>query len=202
MNSLNGSLSATRLISVIGLLCVTSLFLTPAHADDGLIIDDSSIHERSQHVDVTAHAGFFGRTNVGVGGWYYYPILPDGIIPTLNDELSLVGGAYLDYSTFNVGYLYGSCSDRRVSLTPLVGGRWDFHLTDKWTASVSLKAGYSAALGRSTGCSGVPIGYTYPNASYVVLEGALGGYWKISDAMSLALEFGNFGFGAGIRLNL
>ena len=64
-----------------------------------MIIKDASVHERAMHADLFLVGGFFGYTHVGLGGWFAYPIMPDGFIPSLNDAFFIeVGGAVERYS--------------------------------------------------------------------------------------------------------
>src|SRR4051794_35313078 len=58
-------------------------------------IRDSSFHDRPQMVSI--FTGFqLNRFNEGVpftiGGRYYFPIVPSGFIPKLNDEFGIEGG--------------------------------------------------------------------------------------------------------------
>jgi hypothetical protein len=141
---------------------------------------DRSVHTRPMELSFSVGLPF-GRFwygfGIGVGGRFYFPIVADGFIPSLNDEFGIEGGVDFDLA-------FGYYSGVAPSLGIPVAARWGFHLTDAWTVF--------AKLGIGIGLTFYPSGYYNPNygAVWVLFEGSVGALWKLSDTISLRFDLG------------
>jgi hypothetical protein len=106
-----------------------------ARADEGAsgTLRDSSFHARPQMVSV--FTGFLLNRFVSygfpftIGGRYYYPIVPTGFIPSLNDEFGIEGG--LDFL-----FLFGH--DTYAGFSIPIDAMWDFHFSPTFDAYAKL----------------------------------------------------------------
>lgn len=180
------------------LLVVLSLSLTavPALGQEGegeapVTVEEEGVHGRSAFkspgglLDRSTHKRdmelifqlglpygyYFGGFGLGLAARFYYPIVPDGFISSINDEFGLEGGVDV---MFYFSYL-STYSPVRLDIP--VAARWSFHLTDAWTVFAKL---------------GLGIGI-WPGAYYSVWfvgEGGVGAIYKLSDVISLRLDVG------------
>lgn len=159
-------------------LVVSGIQIRSAQAAD-LIIKDAGSTSRPMQVDVVASVSWW---DVGMGGWFAYPILPEGFIKPLNDSFCIEGGIVATY-------FYGWGYYNFFAITPLAGVRWNFFLTEDWTVFATAKVGARIGFERHT--------------SNFWGGGSVGGYWNFSDSMALRLEVGApFGLQAGLSFNL
>lgn len=101
-------------------------------------IKDISLHTRPQMISVFTglHYGHFAGYGFPllIGGRYSIPIVPDGFIPSLNDEFGLEFG--LD---FNFTFLSSTYADSvLVGFGIPADAYWDFHISDKFDAYAKL----------------------------------------------------------------
>jgi hypothetical protein len=102
-----------------------------AHAQEGEAgsIRDSSFHARPQMVSV--FTGFLLNYFVDYGfpltisGRYYFPIVPNGFIPSINDEFGIEGG-------LDLLFLFGHKTYFGFGVP--VDAMWDFHFTPRFDA--------------------------------------------------------------------
>jgi len=184
------------LVVALGLVATLGLASRRAHAAE-LTLRDPSTHTRPQTLDAVAVLGFFvGYSHFGVGGWYGFPVLPDGFIPEVNDALYIEAGAVVErYGTTFV------CDFSWNRVSPLAGARWNVYLTDEWTIFAAAKLGFGFRFGQSYSCGVYPyagaVSYSSP-----VGDVAVGAYWAFSKDWSARFELGYFGVGAGAGTNL
>jgi hypothetical protein len=150
-------------------LALAAAALLAVSEPEGWIISDTTPTERSQQVDLTSS---FDPAWLGASVWYSWPFLPQGLIPPVNDSLSIEAGGHV--------MLFFSRHDRDtlLGLMPLIGPRWSFHLTPTWTLFWTLKLGYELLLGNRYGWAG---------------DGSLGAYWHMSESVFLRVEMGTHG---------
>ncbi len=196
MRSLRGGLIA---LSFVALPLVLP---SQAHAES--IIRDSSVHsDRPHHLDFVGSFGFFGYTHLGLGGWYAFPVVPDGFIPNLNEALYVELGANIERYSWDWGYFGYNCSEQWWRVTPMGGVRWDWYLTDQWTVFAKGKLGYGIGFADSYNCNGYtgPISASGVNYSAVAGDGGVGAYWKFSEDWAMRFDIGYWwGVGAGVEL--
>lgn len=137
---------------------------------------DRSTHQRNMEIGVFLNLpygyawGLYGFP-FGVGGRFYFPLVADGFISSINDEFGLEGG--VDFMFRFSSYGFYPLIDVPVSAV------WRFHLTDRWTVYPKLGLGIGF---------GYNYGYTVP--VYFVFESLVGAIFKINDALSLRFELG------------
>ena len=173
----------------IAMGCLSTLVSVPARADPAWTIDDQNKHDRPTTVDFTAAAWVFGDTTFfGGAGWFCYPIVPEGLIPSVNDSFYLEVGAFIfDYNV----HVSNGADYSYVGIFPAGGVRWDFHLTREWTVFATAKLGIRIGTGDA------------PRTWWLDGGGSIGAYWKFSKAMYVRLETGNLGLvSAGISIVL
>lgn len=117
----------------------TTTTTTPAHSGgEAGSIKDISVHARPQLISVFTglHYGHFAGYGFPllIGGRYSIPIVPDGFIPSINDEFGLEFG--LD---FNFTFLSSIYADSvLVGFGIPADAYWDFHFSDKFDAYAKL----------------------------------------------------------------
>jgi hypothetical protein len=105
-----------------------------AAAQEAGTIKDTSVHARPQMVSIFTglHIGHFSGYGfpLVIGGRYYIPIVPDGFLPSINDEFGLEFGLDLDFT-----FLSGVYSDSvLVGFGIPADGVWDFHFSPRFDA--------------------------------------------------------------------
>lgn len=91
-------------------------------------IRDRRPHPRPQQLALSL--GVWPPTSVSGSLWYTIPILPNGLIPSINDAFDIEFGAVV------AGYFDGL---DHAAIIPAVGVRWDFHVTRNFIPFVTLK---------------------------------------------------------------
>lgn len=189
-----------RFLLTLLALAVSASLAVPAFADSFLM--DTSTHTRKSTVDVFIPIGFLGTTHYGLGGWYGYPIVPDGFLPMLNDAFYIEGGAAVEHFSDSIGWI-STCSVTWNRVTPMAGVRWDFNITPKFTAFATGKLGYGIGFGDKVDCGSVKwtSGSTGASYSEVATAFGVGGYYRLTDAWAFRFDVGNwFSVGAGTTL--
>lgn len=167
-----------------------------------MIIKDASVHDtRPSKLDLTGSFGFFGDTQVGVAGWFSFPIVNDGFIPPLNDSFNLEFGAALDYSWINYGGFASSCDFNYYGFAPMGGVRWDLYLTQKWTVFAKGKLGIGYHFG-STDCGAYKINDDVYSTTFLASDFGAGAYWNFAENMGMRFELGYRGGSVGISWNM
>ena len=179
-------------------LCIAG----PASAGDSFLVD-SGTHSRASTLDIFIPLGGLvldTYTHYGIGGWYAYPIVPNGFISALNDAFYIEGGAAIEHYSWSYGFLT-DCSTSWWRLTPMAGARWDFNITPKFTAFATAKLGYGIGLGDAAfkcGSYNVPVKV---DASAFMYNVGVGGYYRFSDSWAFRFDIGNWvAVGIGTQL--
>lgn len=121
----SSSLVASLFAAALACIAVTSA--DRVCAQDNL--KDSSFHDRPQMVSV--FTGFFLNRYLSegvpymIGGRYYYPIVPNGFIPSLNDEFGIEGG-------LDLLFLFGDNTHFGFNIP--IEAVWDFHFSPTFDA--------------------------------------------------------------------
>ena len=177
-------------ILVLALAVVGTTVTSPklANAAVAWTINDATKQDRPTSVDFLGSAWFLGSTSFfGGAGWFCYPIVPEGFLPSVNDTFNLEVGAWVFYYSVNVrpaNYSY-------LGIIPAGGVRWDFNLTKDWTVFAAAKLGVRIGTGDA------------PKTMRLDGGGSIGAYWNFSRDMFLRMETGNQGLVAvGISIVL
>ena len=173
----------------------------PAHADTWSVLKDSSTHDsRPQTIDAELILGYlFGTYNhIGLAGWYGYPILPDGFIPQINDAFYIEAGAGIE----RFSYGWTGCNESWWRITPAGGVRWQFNLTQDWSAFATAKLGFGIGFADSVDCGALNIAGSASTTQFVFDTG-LGAYWNFADGWRMRFDIGYYSslaVGAGMDL--
>ncbi len=154
------------------------------------ILWDRSPQARSVRFDLMVNAGFFGSLHTGIGAWLSFPVLEDGIIGSLNDELSIEVGSYLQFHSS-----YFTCANRWFRVTPVGGLKWTFYLTREWRIFANVKMGASIPFAAENTCNASQTQFVTVDGS-----GGVGVYWEPASGVGLRLEMSNFGPAAGLAI--
>lgn len=162
--------------------CISMLTPSEAVADEHTggtkwIIKKTEPTERPHHLDTVGSIWMFGdQPWLGVGLWYAFPALKQGIIPQINDSLDIEVGGFINMINRNA---HGDHT-LYAGIMPLGGVRWMFHLHPDWSVFATAKLGFQVGLG-SSAVNGLAGG------------GSVGAYWRITDLVYLRMETGNLG---------
>jgi hypothetical protein len=182
---------------VVVSLAVGATILPARVRAEPVTVKDSSIHEsRPAKLDFTGSLGFLGDVDVGVAGWYSFPIMKDGFVPPWNDSLAIELGAALDYAWVDYGF---GCTYNYRSVAPLGGVRWDLYLNRTWTVFAKAKAGI-AYRSNTSDCS--VLRSDTLSTVYPAFDGGAGAFWNFSEKMAMRMEFGYRGVSIGISINM
>lgn len=110
------------IFSAILLLAASSV----AHAQRGRKIE-------SVRFDVHLDLGFHGA--FGIGGRADIPIVPDGLIEGVDDELAISPGIDVFFYSFSRYCHRGVCyaGDQTVAIWPLIAAQWNFYINELWS---------------------------------------------------------------------
>jgi hypothetical protein len=127
------SLRRATLLSLFGAALALS---APGHAaaQEAGGIKDTSLQARPQMVSIFTglHLGHFAGYGFPllVGGRYYFPIVPNGFLPTLNDEFGIEVGLDFDFTFLSSAYR----DSVLVGFGIPADGLWDFHISPRFDA--------------------------------------------------------------------
>jgi hypothetical protein len=188
--------------TLVAAFVAATAFATPGavFAEEG-IIKDASVHDsRPTKLDITGSLGFFGDTEIGLAGWYSFPIVKDGFIPALNDSFNVELGAAVDYAWSNYDYgLSAHCDYNYTGFTPMGGVRWDFYLTPSWTVFGKAKAGIGYRVAKAD-CDGFTA--SDHGGTHLVVDPGAGAYWNFASDMAMRFEVGYRGGSVGLSINM
>ena len=139
-HGIRGFCSALLLCGALALLLsqpAAAQDAAPASSEEGGI-KDFSPKSRPQMVSVFTgiHYGHFAGYGfpLQIGGRYYMPIVPDGFLPSLNDEFGLEFG--LDFTFTFLSSLYNDSV--LLGFGVPADAVWDFHFSSKFDAYAKL----------------------------------------------------------------
>lgn len=130
------------------------------------IIGDRQPHKRAH--DLSLSIGVWPPDSLTGAFWYAIPIVPNGLIPAINDAFALELGTAL------AGYFDGP---DHGAIIPAVGVRWSFFITRHWVPFVTLKLAARFGLGPY-------------EPSWFDLNATLGAFFRLADHWDLRLEAG------------
>jgi hypothetical protein len=148
-----------------------------AHAQEGEAgsLRDASFHARPQMVSIFTGFQLNRFVNYGfpltIGGRYYFPIVPNGFIPSLNDEFGIEGG-------LDLLFLFGHKTFFGFGVP--VDAMWDFHFSPKFDAYGKLGFLFGNMFGS---------GYRY-GGFWFDFRPAVGMRFKINDVLYFRAEAG------------
>jgi hypothetical protein len=141
-------------------------------------ITDTRVHVRDPDLTVLLWLPYYYGVGFGIQVRYEFRVLPDGFIPSINDEFTLepsfgVAGTSYGYYATNYGI---------VNLTPALYGLWRFHFLREFDAYVGLGLGVNIGIPTRAYGGFTPtyfywdpcIGVTYRFAPSIAVRGQLG----------------------------
>lgn len=182
-----------RIPVVVAMLSLVAA--VPARADTWSVLKDSSTHDSRPHtLDAELILGYlFGSYNhIGLGGWYGYPVMPDGFIPKINDAFYVEAGASVERFSWDYGIIGYNCSQSWWRITPAGGVRWQFNLTQDWSAFATAKLGFGIGFADSYDCGGITGSSGGADLSKFVFDTGLGAYWNFADNWRMRFDFGYY----------
>jgi hypothetical protein len=147
-------------------------------------IMDTRVHTRDPDISALFWLPW-AYYSIGIGGQVRFeiPILPDGFIPSINDEFTLE-------PSFGIAAGCLSCGGTVTELAPALYANWRFHFTPEFDAYFGLGGGVNIALVTGIGsatafniyidpCVGVT--YRFPSSSFafrgqIGREGLMAGF--------------------------
>jgi hypothetical protein len=196
------SKSALRLFFACGVLLACLFASRSARAEESIIRHPGDHPNYSVEIEPHLDFAFFlptaGSTGVGIGGRFTIPIVRNGFVPTINNNVGI--GFGLDWLHYNGCYYrgiyfnYNACDNLDSFWVPVVM-QWNFFLATHW--SVFGEPGLSIvyqnfgtyycgidAFGNAVPCNGGP--------SHVSVEPVIffGGRYHFSEGAALTLRIG------------
>lgn len=184
----------THLLKVILAALVLSLpglaQAEPSAFGDGSITD-SSVHHRQSDLSLLAWLPWYYGFGFGAQVRFEIPIVPDGFIPSINDEFSIEPSFGLAYSSYGVygGYNYGI-----TDVTPAIYGIWSFWFSRAFRAYGGLGLGYNVGIYANNNA------YGNIGASFFYWDPCVGLHYKLSDNIGLRAEAGAQGLKGGLAI--
>jgi len=145
-------------------------------------ITDTSVHTRDMDLSVMLWLPWYYGFGVGGVVRFEIPILPDGFIPSINDEFSLEPSFGVAVSSYG--------GESFTSLVPALYGIWSFNFSKEFRAYGGLGLGYNIGL-YSGNVSGLGYNYFYWDL-------CAGLFYRWTDALAFRAELGSQGLKAGI----
>jgi hypothetical protein len=158
---------------------------TPGGSAGSLDPDPSS---RPFSASAMLYIPWYWGFGIGVVGRFEIPILPQGFIAGMNDQLSIepsMSFAYSDYGLSSVDYSF-------THLTPAVYGVWSFFMSPDFRLYGGLGLGYSIAF-YSGDVSGVSLSYFFWDAVF-------GLFYNFSSSLAFRAELGYQGPKIGLTV--
>jgi opacity protein-like surface antigen len=158
-------------------------------------IKDRGVHHRPMGVSVMAYVPWYYGIGIGFNARFEIPIVHDGFISSINDQVSIEPSFSMAYRTRDYGSGY---SDRLsfLDLTPAVYGIWSFHITPNFRPYGGIGIGYAISNWLEED--------DYPGSDidngYFYWEGVAGLFYDFSDYVSFRCELGIQGPKAGLSI--
>jgi hypothetical protein len=154
-----------------------------AHGNPAVwVLEEARHHERPQQAHFQLGV-WLNQLSLATG--YAIPVSEDGLLPTVNDSFDVEFGGNFVY---NRGYWYNAPAANSLALGG--GVRWNFYLTQAWTAFSTLKLNFEF------GVQNADPFFFYPAFT-------VGGLYRLSRGVQLRLEAGNpMGVGVGLSFDL
>ncbi len=171
----------------------------PADASDGEVhLKDRQVHDsRPLSASILAYAPWWYGFGIGAIGAFEIPIVPDGFIPALNDQISLEP-AFMFARVSYFSSLVGVDSDTALLYRPSLAGMWSFHISSKLRVFGAFSLGLTH-VSRKYELAGTKVD-TSDNYVYAELSGGV--FFKLTDKLALRGEAGWQGLRGGLTILL
>jgi hypothetical protein len=191
-----------RLVLSATALCLF-LLAGPAGAQTHGSLGDTGIHDRPWDVSVMGYLPWLDANGVGIGVdvRLEIPIVPDGFIPSVNDEFSLEPGLAFDYRSWpyttscvpGAGICSVTATTTVLDVVPQLYGVWSFWATHRFRFYVALGLGYDKAILTDSSIVG-------RDPSTIYVDFAAGIFYQFAPGAALRAEMGVQGLKAGVAI--
>lgn len=155
-------------------------------------ITDRGEHVRPYGISAMAYLPWYYGIGIGFNARFEIPIVHDGFISAINDQVSIEPSFSLGYR----GRHYGFANDRVgfFDIVPGVYGMWSFHITPKFRPYGAIGLGYVIAVTLDD----------YPgrdvNGHFFWWDTVIGMFYNFHEHLSFRAELGSWGPKAGLTL--
>jgi hypothetical protein len=177
------------------ILLLSQQALAQGTRDPGGITDRSVHEERPMGISAMLYLPWYYGIGIGVNARFEIPIVKDGFIPQINDQVSIEPSLSLGYRSRS----YGWTNDRLRFLDIIPAGyfMWSFHITEKFRPYAAIGLGYDIGIWLDDEDD-------YPgsnvNAGFFYWDSAVGLFYKFSESGAFRCEIGAQGPKAGISV--
>ncbi len=156
------------------------------HDGDGSIRDRSEHASRPLGVSGMLYIPWYHGIGIGLNARVEIPIVKDGFISSINDQVSLEPSLGLAYSSSS--YAFGLLDERLkyLNITPAIYGMWSFHITPKFRPYGAIGLGYNIGMWLNDDI----VGLSGKNNNFFYWDLAVGCFYNISERFSLRGELG------------
>jgi hypothetical protein len=177
------SISAAGLVLSTTLLSATGIAFEKHEPNS---ITDTSVHMRQPDLSLLLWLPFYYGFGVGAEVRFEFPVLPDGFIPSINDEFSLEPS----FGIASTRYGVEGSDVAIVNFAPALYGIWSFHFSEQFRAYGGLGLGFNFATYTGT--------YRGFQPAYFYWDLVAGISYKFTRDVGFRGEIGPQGFKAGV----
>jgi hypothetical protein len=161
-------------------------------ADRGRIKDPGP-HERPMTLSALAEIPWWHGIGIGIGARFEIPLLKNGPIKSLNNQISIEPAFTVGYYRAYGSYLVTDDHLGVVYFAPMVYGLWSFHFNERFRAYGGFGMGASIGVPQ-TSSKYVDVG----DETYFRFDPVVGLFYKLGNTVALRAELGGYGpkFGA------
>lgn len=182
---------------------VSSLFIAQgASAQDSAregAIRDTSQHQRPMDLSLMAYVPWWWGVGIGVNARFEIPVVPDGFIPSINDQFSIEPSLSFGYRRPYGTFIYDN-EPHYVDIAPAVYATWSFHITPKFRPYAAIGLGYN--IGIWTNKPDDLPGYSWRSVdkNYFYFDTAVGLFYNFNKSVAFRGELGAQGPKAGVSI--
>jgi hypothetical protein len=159
-------------------------------------IKDPGPHTRPMGLSALAEIPWWHGIGIGIGARFEIPVLKNGPIKSLNNQLSVEPAFTVGYYRSYVGYLNAD-NPGVVYFAPMVYGLWSFHFNERFRAYGG--AGFGASIGLPQSNSSY---VKVKDETYFRFDPVVGLFYKFGDRIALRAELGGYGPKVGMAFFL
>lgn len=157
-------------------------------------IKDRSVHEsRPMGLSAMVYIPWWYGIGIGVNARFEIPIVKDGFIPSINDQISLEPSLAIGYRSRNYGWV-GAERLKFIDITPAIYAMWSFHITPKFRPYGALGLGYNIGVWLNDD----DFGGRDVNGGFFYFDLAAGLFYNFSEHIALRAELGAQGPKVGL----
>jgi hypothetical protein len=155
-------------------------------------IKDRGRHTRPMSLSGMLYAPWYYGVGIGFNARFEIPIVHDGFIPSINDQVSIEPSLSLGYRTR--AYDWENDRLRFFDIIPAVYGMWSFHITPKFRPYGAIGLGYDAGVWLDD-----KNGHHEPGG-FFYWDTAVGLFYNFAEHAAFRCEIGSQGPKAGLSV--